>query len=432
MVDKNIVSHLLKSMLILKKSRYFTGFGCIFLILIFNVIAEGFIFRDEIQIIAHMGLTILGIMSLISSPFLSGNSRLKTYIGDISFNFNYLFSLPITVYDFLLVILIEVLIDTLIGALFLKVGISTNYNFLDIFTYCFVILLFIRILSFFSIVVAFKSRSQQWSKFDKKSFGTKIGEYYQIATGILFVVWIISDEKMHLFLAYILKYVSVSQIFIIFYFAMTSFFISHLIKHFNNDVKPSIKRNMINYYGVTTVIFIFSFYQLGGIQYLKIGKNDLISSILDGDSKRATLLINKHPELINQLSAKGNPPLYYAILENQNEIAKQLINANADIKFKRTDNLNLLQLAALRCNYEIVYILLEKGININEISNYKRNALFYSARGGCEGLSNYLIKKGISTDQRDIKNYDYKEYGSIENRNFKRNLPIYIKMGLLK
>ncbi|NOU60142.1 ankyrin repeat domain-containing protein [Marinifilum caeruleilacunae] len=108
---------------------------------------------------------------------------------------------------------------------------------------------------------------------------------------------------------------------------------------------------------------------------VKAPKTDIHAATFMGNLK----LVEQHIAAGTNLNSKepigGSTPLITACLFGKTEVAKALIDANADLSIKNNDGSTALHVAAFFCRTEIVKALLEKGADTNIKNNAGATAL---------------------------------------------------------
>ena len=100
--------------------------------------------------------------------------------------------------------------------------------------------------------------------------------------------------------------------------------------------------------------------------------------------------------------------IYYAIKNNRSDIAKYLIEHNADLGFKlaEKDNMKYLHVAAENGLMEIVEILLQNNFSINSLDKKKMIPLFYAINNKHSDVAKYLIE---NKSDLNLKRGKYKQ-----------------------
>lgn len=116
------------------------------------------------------------------------------------------------------------------------------------------------------------------------------------------------------------------------------------------------------------------------------GKTELVKDILKQSKSKG----------INELSQDGYPPLCLAILFNQMEIAKILIEQKADVTLiaRNVSRVTALQAAVAKENHELCSILLQAGANPNVPQIQNATALHSAVHRGNLALTKLLIEHG--------------------------------------
>ncbi|XP_065346694.1 uncharacterized protein LOC135943955 [Cloeon dipterum] len=106
---------------------------------------------------------------------------------------------------------------------------------------------------------------------------------------------------------------------------------------------------------------------------------------------------------LNKSSPDGKSILHYAMLSNQLDLVKRLIDRGSNVCLRDQNGDTPLHIAArFKKNSEIVKILLEKGAKINEQNNHKWRALHFAAKfNPTSEILQMLIKNGADVHLKD-------------------------------
>jgi hypothetical protein len=138
------------------------------------------------------------------------------------------------------------------------------------------------------------------------------------------------------------------------------------------------------------------------------GITPLIYLISDNNVELVKKLINKGAN-VNLPSYTGSTPLGSSM--KNIEIAKLLIENNADINYKYDNNVSYLMMASFFQYYDFVKLLLQNGAHVNDVDNKGWTALFYAAISYNQEINPNNIKNIISIL------FDYKIDFTITDKN---------------
>lgn len=106
---------------------------------------------------------------------------------------------------------------------------------------------------------------------------------------------------------------------------------------------------------------------------------------------------------INKVGQYGNSALMKAVREARADIAKELIEFNADLEVKNVDGNSALWNACFGQDYKCVEHLVHAGIDLNSMNDNGVTALMYSASAGKEDMVKLLLE--FNAD-KSLKNLD--------------------------
>jgi hypothetical protein len=127
---------------------------------------------------------------------------------------------------------------------------------------------------------------------------------------------------------------------------------------------------------------------------------ELINACLDDDIFRMKMICAKSPSAVNTLGQAGYPPLHYAIFKQNFELAKHLIEINADCNLMNYKGSNALHAAVILGDESLVQLIMPNIVDL-EVRNLERDtALDIASRlPSVDDLQFPLIFKGWrSTD----------------------------------
>jgi hypothetical protein len=126
---------------------------------------------------------------------------------------------------------------------------------------------------------------------------------------------------------------------------------------------------------------------------LFIDKHFLVRKFLDGFLERIKQL--ETPNIIfEKLKIKNKHILHIVASENMKHILESIYFDNEDLKIKNDHGRTPLHMTAERGNNEIVYLLIEKGAEIDEIDNEEWTPIHLASHNGHIEVVNALIEKG--------------------------------------
>jgi uncharacterized protein len=134
----------------------------------------------------------------------------------------------------------------------------------------------------------------------------------------------------------------------------------------------------------------------------RLGQTPLLFSLLHNNSNMAEIFINAGADLnipdLNELCS-----LHYAIQYCTNaDIIYQLVEKGVDINHRNKELYTPFHFAVLDKCPEIPFYLIEKGADFRLISSFGENALHLSAISGCDKLFDYLLQQGLDYNLKDI------------------------------
>lgn len=145
-------------------------------------------------------------------------------------------------------------------------------------------------------------------------------------------------------------------------------------------------------------------------------------AVIAGDLDLVKKLIDLGADINAQITKgieKGMTPLHFAILTEQSEITRFLINKHADIHKKDHLGINPFHLAVMEGDFETASILIKEGSNINEKDNDGMTALHIACLNNHTEMVKFLLEHNANieiesgkgekaldlTTNDDIKNY---------------------------
>jgi V8-like Glu-specific endopeptidase len=127
----------------------------------------------------------------------------------------------------------------------------------------------------------------------------------------------------------------------------------------------------------------------------------------------------------NQVYDKdGRNLLFYAIDNNNIEMASFLLEQGELINLEANNNITPLQYAALVDHYDLTILLINNGGEIEKRDGRGNNLLHYAASNGNFALAKELINQGLSAK---VKNYDRRYPEKVARKNKHKSLGKYLK-----
>ncbi|KAF9404329.1 hypothetical protein HW555_014392 [Spodoptera exigua] len=133
----------------------------------------------------------------------------------------------------------------------------------------------------------------------------------------------------------------------------------------------------------------------------------LIQAVIDNDSEKVTTILQDQNYSIDEVTAKGETPLLIATHENFIDIAKQLIDAGADINLQDQISDSPYLYAGAQGKTEILAYMLDKQVpDQQKINRFGGNALIPAAEKGHLENVKLLLKDGrVAIDHQN--NFGY-------------------------
>lgn len=141
---------------------------------------------------------------------------------------------------------------------------------------------------------------------------------------------------------------------------------------------------------------VFGFFLKNGANiYLKNDKQECIlhAAIYSGDANRLKLLLDKYDLDVNCQASDGATPLLLAISLEQFEIAKLLIENQANVNQGDTNALTPLHLAVQSDNLDLVTFLIAKGADLHAKTKVGNLPLALAVNSGNEDIIKYLYNE---------------------------------------
>jgi len=110
-----------------------------------------------------------------------------------------------------------------------------------------------------------------------------------------------------------------------------------------------------------------------------------------------------NPYKINKVGKYGNSALMKAVREARSEIAKELVDAGADLEISNIDGNTALWNACFGQDYKCVELLVKADIDLDKENDNGVTALMYSASAGKADMVKLLVEYGAN---KTIENLD--------------------------
>lgn len=178
--------------------------------------------------------------------------------------------------------------------------------------------------------------------------------------------------------------------------------------------------------GWTPLTYAVSYNMLDVMRYLVSNKADI--DLAQSEGKTALMLATEKNDLetisylidagaqIDIVDAKGCTAFLYAVLYDNNDIAKTLLNKSKDSVDKDSvDGFTPLMVAANNKNIEMVRMIVTAGANINKVDSYGRSAFTYAVAKNSMDVAEYLMENGADVTLVDVNDANAFMYASSNN-----------------
>jgi ankyrin repeat protein len=136
---------------------------------------------------------------------------------------------------------------------------------------------------------------------------------------------------------------------------------------------------------------------------LPIDASAIHDAVNDNNLEAVTVLLDDDPTIINDRDADGMTPLSLAAINGNYDIAKELLERNADIHIGDLDNSQPIHLAAISGNIQIAELLLASGAGVNEQDNNGATPLGFAAGRRHIDMVRYLLERNADVGIRNTR-----------------------------
>lgn len=155
--------------------------------------------------------------------------------------------------------------------------------------------------------------------------------------------------------------------------------------------------------------------------------NNLLAAIHLNDEYKAISIFKKKykKKKCEEVDEKGNTALLWAISKNMSQLAIRLIENGEDIEKPNNKNITPLIAAVKQCNYDIVKLLVEKGVDVNYV-NRPGNPIFNVITTNNIKMFDILISS--KKFNPNFKYYENNRNWYLSDLIYKRNIPMLNKV----
>ena len=134
------------------------------------------------------------------------------------------------------------------------------------------------------------------------------------------------------------------------------------------------------------------------------------STIQSGNTENIKLQLEYNPNLVNSKDARGFTPLIFATYFDKDDIAKILIDHNADVDARDASGNTALIGVAFKGNVEIAGFLIENGADINATNKKGISPLIFAVMYNQNSIVDLLIKRGSDRMVKDAEGKTASDY----------------------
>lgn len=135
----------------------------------------------------------------------------------------------------------------------------------------------------------------------------------------------------------------------------------------------------------------------------KIQMNDIFHACRVGDLTLLHQLVAQRPELVNEVSPKGYPPLVLATYSDQLEVAAYLLDHEANVDLRDASGNTALMGAVFKRLEKQITLLLQNGADTNMQNHNGATALTYAATFGNKEITQQLLLAGANPALADVR-----------------------------
>jgi hypothetical protein len=131
-----------------------------------------------------------------------------------------------------------------------------------------------------------------------------------------------------------------------------------------------------------------------------IHAQEIHQAAVNGDLEKVKILLEKNPGLVNAKDRNGSPPLLYALIYKNKEIAELLIRSGADLSFRAFSGETPLAIAIFNNYKDIAELLIKRGAEINTKMYDGETPLHFATAAGHNEIVDILLAKGADNSPR--------------------------------
>jgi ankyrin repeat protein len=131
-------------------------------------------------------------------------------------------------------------------------------------------------------------------------------------------------------------------------------------------------------------------------------ENETLDAAAEIDLQVIDLLIRKGID-VDARNKKGVTPLHSAARSGSYDMVAKLLDVGADPRLVTLDGNNVVHVAVLGKNTEVINLFLTKGLDVNSSNNQKETPLHFAGRSGHMSVINFLLEKGARIDSVSAK-----------------------------
>jgi len=135
---------------------------------------------------------------------------------------------------------------------------------------------------------------------------------------------------------------------------------------------------------------------------IKFGYNEIVSILINFSNVVVGV------PLLDMLDSYSNIPLHYAIIFNRFNIIREMLQVKSNINFKDNDgnsSLHLIIKSSKEDTTELIYMMIEKNINLNQVNKNGENALHIAVDTNNLIIAKLLLKNGININTETLNDH---------------------------